>query len=93
MASNSSYETSWADQWDPEPVVVPQKKTTTLGGHPKGKYSQKMEDGFEKTKEVASRGFAKAKVGAAGGFAKAKVGATAGVRWIKDKYHKTTRKH
>ena len=83
MASDGSYETSWADQWDStEPNHAHQKGTVTLGGRPKGKYSQKMGDGLGKTKAVASRG-----------LMKVKVGASVGVRWLKDKYHKTTRKH
>ncbi|EXB82660.1 hypothetical protein L484_027841 [Morus notabilis] len=81
MASNSSYETSWADQWDPEPITVPEKRTPG-GGSSKAQFSQKMEDGFDKTKAAASRGFVKVKNGTA-----------VGVRWIKEKYHKTTGKH
>lgn len=46
------------------------------------KYKEKMKDGLGKTKEVASQG-----------FHKVKAGTSAGVRWIKEKYHKTSRKH
>lgn len=82
MESNGSYGTSWADQWDTsEPKPIPVSKRT-LGDRPKGKFSQKMEDGFDKTKAAASHG-----------VMRVKVGATIGVRWIKDKYHKTTGKH
>ncbi|PON53763.1 CDP-diacylglycerol-glycerol-3-phosphate 3-phosphatidyltransferase [Trema orientale] len=83
MESNGSYETSWADQWDTnEPKPAPVYETRTLGGRPKGKYSKKMEDGLGKTKAAASRG-----------IMRVKIGATIGARWIKAKYHKTTRKH
>lgn len=83
MESNSSYGTSWADQWDtrrPNPAPVYEKRT--LGGRPKGKYAKKMEDGLGKTKAAAARG-----------IMRVKIRATIGVHWIKEKYHKTTTKH
>lgn len=85
MASSSS---TWADQWDnnnntgeANQVNVGEKKTARLGGGDR-KYSEKMGHGIDKTKAVASRG-----------FTKVKVGASFSVQWIKEKYHKTTRKH
>ncbi|KAF4391658.1 hypothetical protein CsatB_023059 [Cannabis sativa] len=70
-------------QWgtrEPKPVHSYEKRT--LGGRPKGKYCKKMEDGFDKTKAAASRG-----------IMSVKIGANIGVRWIKAKYRKNTRKH
>lgn len=80
-ASTNSYEmTSWADQWDSNPDPFPanydQSKTST-----KAKYGKKVEEGFGKTKSVASTGMKKVKTGAHVGF-----------HWIKDKYNKTTGK-
>lgn len=80
-ASTNSYEmTSWADQWDSNPDPFPanydQPKTST-----KAKYGKKVEEGFGKTKSVASTGMKKVKTGAHVGF-----------HWIKDKYNKTTGK-
>ncbi|XP_050378015.1 uncharacterized protein LOC126795214 [Argentina anserina] len=80
---SSGYETtSWADQWDytnnnsSYPMDV-------KGGEPgtAAKCKQKVGEGLEKTKAVASTGAKKVKDGAASGF-----------QWIKDKYHKTTQK-
>ncbi|EXC32249.1 hypothetical protein L484_004752 [Morus notabilis] len=84
MATNgSSYETSWADQWDnnPDPVYDAKKSSTGNGGAAV-KYKQKVGEGFVKTKAVASTGVKKVKEGTSMGF-----------QWIKDKYHKTTQKH
>ncbi|CAN8304752.1 unnamed protein product [Cochlearia groenlandica] len=78
---------SWADQWD------------NSGGSAKGggavarsngaapnsntaKYKEKLGHGLDKTKAIASSGFKKLKNGSA-----------SGLRWVKDKYHKTTNKH
>ncbi|GAA0173707.1 hypothetical protein LIER_27269 [Lithospermum erythrorhizon] len=53
--NNSSYETSWADQWDPEPLY-------------KYNYgSNYTSDKFGKTKVVASKGMTKVKEGAVTG--------------------------
>ncbi|KAL3644536.1 hypothetical protein CASFOL_009716 [Castilleja foliolosa] len=57
MASNSSYETSWADQWDPEPLH-------TYPNHTKPKFSDKM----DKTKAAATTGVRKVKAGATASF-------------------------
>ncbi|KAL3840993.1 hypothetical protein ACJIZ3_025584 [Penstemon smallii] len=51
MASNSSYETSWADQWDPEPL---HNNPTTNSSN--SKFS-------DKTKTAASTGVRKVKAG------------------------------
>ncbi|KAL5544342.1 hypothetical protein UlMin_008126 [Ulmus minor] len=78
-----SYETSWADQWDPEPMYSSQSGTgKTNNGGSAGKYKQKVGEGLGKTKAVASTG-----------VKKVKEGATVGFQWIKNKYQKTTQKH
>ncbi|PON86076.1 CDP-diacylglycerol-glycerol-3-phosphate 3-phosphatidyltransferase [Trema orientale] len=79
--AGSTYETSWADQWDynPDPVHDPKKSGASGSG---GKYKQKVGEGLVKTKAVASSG-----------VKKVKEGTTVGFQWIKDKYHKTTQKH
>nr|GMD95610.1 CDP-diacylglycerol-glycerol-3-phosphate 3-phosphatidyltransferase [Ipomoea batatas]GMD95611.1 CDP-diacylglycerol-glycerol-3-phosphate 3-phosphatidyltransferase [Ipomoea batatas] len=86
MAANSSYETSWADQWDPEPLYEynrnDRKASKQSSPSSSSKFSCKMGETFDKTKVVASTGVKKAKAGASAGF-----------QWIKDKYHKTTNKH
>ncbi|PIN21285.1 hypothetical protein CDL12_06020 [Handroanthus impetiginosus] len=76
MASNNSYETSWADQWDPQPLYTSLSHTNshTSSSNISGKFA-------DKTKEAASTG-----------VKKVKAGATAGIHWIKHKYHKTTQK-
>ncbi|PQQ03990.1 hypothetical protein Pyn_19355 [Prunus yedoensis var. nudiflora] len=80
MASSiSNHENSWADQWDytnPDPLPVSETKNSSGA---KAKYAKKVEEGFGKTKEVASNGMNKVKSGAQSGF-----------HWIKDKYQKTT---
>ncbi|KAK6924894.1 hypothetical protein RJ641_009220 [Dillenia turbinata] len=84
MASNSSHETSWADQWDysdPDPYPTAANKKSTGSNGVTQKYGKKMEEGFEKTKVLASTGFKKVKTGTSVGF-----------HWIKDKCHKTTGK-
>lgn len=86
MASgNTNYESSWADQWDPQPAYVShenesknKKKNNESGGGAK----KKVEEGLTKTKEVASTS-----------FKKVKQGTSMGISWIKYKYHKTTQKH
>ncbi|KAK4376789.1 hypothetical protein RND71_003085 [Anisodus tanguticus] len=75
----NSNETSWADQWDPEPASYEytsfDKKIT--GNNNSSKISSKVGDTFGKTKTVASTGVKKVKSGASAGF-----------QWIKDKCHK-----
>ncbi|KAI3467463.1 hypothetical protein Pfo_024126 [Paulownia fortunei] len=80
MASNSSYETSWADQWDPQPVYSYPAHTNS--DNSSSKFSGKFSDKLDKTKTAASTG-----------VKKVKAGATAGIHWIKHKYQKTTQKH
>nr|GLL49866.1 hypothetical protein A4A49_24482 [Ipomoea trifida] len=79
MAKNPSYETSWADQWDPEPLYEHKRNSNQS---PPSKFSGKMGETFDKTKVVASTGVKKVKAGASASF-----------HWIKDKYHKTSQKH
>ncbi|XP_068641088.1 uncharacterized protein [Aristolochia californica] len=77
MNGNSSYETSWADQWDyGNSDPLPEKKQST-----KDKYGKKVGEGFDKTKAVAATGMRKVKDGTVTGF-----------HWIKDKYQKKTQK-
>nr|GMD24257.1 CDP-diacylglycerol-glycerol-3-phosphate 3-phosphatidyltransferase [Ipomoea batatas] len=83
--SSTSYETSWADQWDPEPLY--NYKTTNDrrnggGSSSSSKVSGKVGETLDKTKAVASTG-----------VKKVKAGASAGLHWIKDKYHKSKQKH
>ncbi|PON47600.1 CDP-diacylglycerol-glycerol-3-phosphate 3-phosphatidyltransferase [Parasponia andersonii] len=83
--AGSSYETSWADQWDynPDPIYDPKKSgASSSSSGSGGKYKQKVGEGLVKTKAVASSG-----------VKKVKEGTTVGFQWIKDKYHKTTQKH
>ncbi|OIT35260.1 PREDICTED: uncharacterized protein LOC109243614 [Nicotiana attenuata] len=89
MAGNNNYtaynsqETSWADQWDPQPAASNynyDKKSGNNGSS--NKISSKVGDTFGKTKSVASTG-----------VKKVKSGATAGFQWIKDKCHKPTQNH
>nr|GLL49862.1 hypothetical protein A4A49_24482 [Ipomoea trifida] len=80
MAKNPSYyQTSWADQWGPEPLFEEHNK---MNDRKTTKFSDKMSETFDKTKVVASTGAKKVKAGASAGF-----------RWIKDKCHKTSQKH
>ncbi|XP_057472589.1 uncharacterized protein LOC130761129 [Actinidia eriantha] len=81
MEANSSYGTSWADQWDngPDPAYVELREIGD--GGVKAKYGNKVGEGLGKTKAVASSG-----------ARKVKEGTSVGVQWIKDKYHKTTHK-
>ncbi|KAI3472540.1 hypothetical protein Pfo_031162 [Paulownia fortunei] len=62
MASNSSYETSWADQWDPEPLYS--YPTHANSDNSSSKFSDKL----DKTKAVASTGVRKVKAGATAGI-------------------------
>nr|BAD44100.1 unknown protein [Arabidopsis thaliana] len=82
--------TSWADQWDNSGdsakagrigsgAVVRSSGSGATSNTTK--YKEKMGQGLDKTKAVASSGFKKLKTGSAIGF-----------RWVKDKYHKTTHK-
>lgn len=73
-------ETSWADQWDPEPAYDGYYKNNNRSTT--SKFSNKVGDKFDKTKAVASTGVKKVKEGTRAGF-----------HWIKDKYHKTTQKN
>ncbi|KAH6763185.1 hypothetical protein C2S52_020618 [Perilla frutescens var. hirtella] len=61
MASNSSYETSWADQWDPEPQYSYPAAHTNSSNTSSSKFS-------DKTKAAASTGVRKVKMGATAGF-------------------------
>ncbi|KAF5459848.1 hypothetical protein F2P56_019762, partial [Juglans regia] len=84
MEGNNSYEASWADQWDysnPDPVPAG-ANTSAKNNSTTAKYKQKVGEGLGKTKAVASTG-----------VKKVKEGTSSGLRWIKDKYHKTTQKH
>ena len=85
--NNSSYGTSWADQWDyhdpaPATTAYDKKKSSSSNGSATAKYRQKVGEGLGKTKAVASTG-----------VKKVKEGTSMGIQWIKDKYHKTTQKH
>ncbi|XP_062116399.1 uncharacterized protein LOC133830440 [Humulus lupulus] len=81
MEKGSSSETSWADQWDPNPDPVHDPKKNGASGSG-ANYKQKVGEGFVKTKAVASSGVKKVKEGTSVGF-----------QWIKSKYQKTTQKH
>ncbi|KAL2253538.1 UNVERIFIED_CONTAM: hypothetical protein Sindi_0148500 [Sesamum indicum] len=80
-SSNGAYESSWADQWDPQPTYS-YTTITTGSNKSSSKFSDKFGDKLDKTKAVASTG-----------VKKVKAGATAGIHWIKHKYQKTTQKH
>lgn len=74
---NSSYGTSWADQWDdgPDPIMVGSNKK---GNGTTTKYKEKFGEGVgSKTKAVASTG-----------MKKLKEGTSVGLHWIKTKYSK-----
>ncbi|KAK6139262.1 hypothetical protein DH2020_026996 [Rehmannia glutinosa] len=58
-SSNSSYETSWADQWDPQPLY-----TYPDSNNSSSKFSGKL----DKTKTAASTGVKKVKAGATAGI-------------------------
>lgn len=73
----NSYETSWADQWDPKPTYEYKSYNDKKNGNGSSKISSKVGDTFGKTKSVASTGVKKVKAGASAGF-----------HWIKDKCHK-----
>ncbi|CAA2976463.1 Hypothetical predicted protein [Olea europaea subsp. europaea] len=77
MASNTSYETSWADQWDPESLYTTyDTKKSNNGGGASTKFFSTVSDMFHKTKAVASTS-----------VVKVKDGASTGIQWIKDKCH------
>lgn len=86
--AGKSYETSWADQWDPEPDSYggheknDKKKISSSNNNYNGGAKKKVEQGLIKTKEVAATG-----------MKKVKQGTSVGINWIKDKYHKTTQKN
>ncbi|CAK7328992.1 unnamed protein product [Dovyalis caffra] len=82
MSGNSSYETSWADQWDYNPDPAGYHNKDSSSNDSTAKYKQKLGEGVGKTKQVASTGFKKVKEGTSVGF-----------NWIKDKYQKTTQKN
>ncbi|KAG2675770.1 hypothetical protein I3843_12G022300 [Carya illinoinensis] len=84
MEGNHSYGASWADQWDySNPDPVPAGATTSaMNNSTTAKYKQKVGEGLGKTKVVASNG-----------VKKVKEGTSSGLRWIKEKYRKTTQKH
>lgn len=66
----------WDDQYDTQTVYVYPAYTN------RSTIRDKLEDGFEKTKSVASSG-----------FKKIKSGSSVGIHWIKNKYYKTTHKN
>lgn len=80
MAANSSFENTWADQWDPEPPSYNNndEKKNGRGG---SKFSAKVGDKLDKTKSAASTGVKKVKDGASVGF-----------HWIKDKCNRKNQK-
>ena len=73
-------ETSWADQWDPEPAYNGYYNSNKSSST--SKFSSKVGDTFGKTKDVASTGVKKVKEGTRAGF-----------HWIKDKYQKRVQKN
>lgn len=83
MAANSSFENSWADQWDPEPLTYEHHKIKNAGHgtNSSSKFSNKVGDTFDKTKSAASTGVKKVKDGASVGF-----------NWIKDKCNRKNHK-
>ncbi|KAG6470539.1 hypothetical protein ZIOFF_071612 [Zingiber officinale] len=82
MERNSSFGTSWADQWDSSNHSG--SSTAAARENKKGGGSgSRWKSGAEKTKAVASSGFKKVKEGTASGF-----------NWIKNKYQqRRTPKH
>ncbi|KAK9048114.1 hypothetical protein SSX86_032923 [Deinandra increscens subsp. villosa] len=68
---NNDHNYVWADESDAKTVNV----------YPAHIKRSKLEDGLEKTKDLASTG-----------LRKIKRGSTVGFQWIKQKYHKTTHK-
>ncbi|CDP00223.1 unnamed protein product [Coffea canephora] len=81
MASNSSYENSWADQWDPEPLHDRNNINKDSGAKSSSKFSSKVGHKLDKTKAAASTG-----------VKKVKEGASVGIHWIKDKCQRKTQK-
>ncbi|KAK6116489.1 hypothetical protein DH2020_049782 [Rehmannia glutinosa] len=78
MASNSSYETSWADQWDPEPLYTYPNHKNSDNSSSNPKLSKIVSQKFERSKEVA-----------AVAVKKVKDGALVSVNWIKLKHNKS----
>ncbi|CAA0818313.1 Unknown protein [Striga hermonthica] len=75
----SSYETSWADQWDPKPMYgQPVDRKSSNHENSTFKFSEKL----DKTKAIASSS-----------ARKVKSGATTSIQWLKHKYQKTINKH
>ncbi|KAK2636368.1 hypothetical protein Ddye_031160 [Dipteronia dyeriana] len=76
--NDPKFENSWADQWDSKDNTFPPSETKPGGNvnsdSKRARYKQKVEDGLDKTKEVAKSGMRKAKLGASSSF-----------KWIKDK--------
>ena len=71
----------WADQWDHKnnsPDQITETKKSQGGA------MAKIRNGLEKTKEAAANHMKKIVV---------KEATDASLRWVKDKYHKTTKKH
>ncbi|CAI9092814.1 OLC1v1028151C1 [Oldenlandia corymbosa var. corymbosa] len=84
MASKgSTFENTWADQWDSEPAYEYNTTTNKDSGSAKSssKFSVKIGGTVDKTKAVASTG-----------VKKVKSGASAGVNWIKDKLPSKSKK-
>ncbi|KAG2679040.1 hypothetical protein I3843_11G031500 [Carya illinoinensis] len=90
MEGNNSYGASWAEQYDssgyPEPAFA---GATTTATKTSGDSSSKT----AKYKHMVGEGLGKTKAVAFIGAKKVKGGTSSGLRWIKDKYHKTTQKH
>ncbi|KAJ0237543.1 Uncharacterized protein HA466_0249190 [Hirschfeldia incana] len=79
--------TSWADQWDNSAKGGRIGGSAVSGGgaasnSKTAKYKEKLGQGLDKTKAVASSGFKKLKTSSAIGFS-----------WVKAKYYKITNKH
>ncbi|KAL5759696.1 hypothetical protein ACOSP7_018216 [Xanthoceras sorbifolium] len=78
-SNDSKFENSWADQWESHDNTYPtsEAKKGGNGDSKRARYKQKVEDGFDKTKEAAKTGMRKAKLGASSSF-----------KWIKEKCNK-----
>nr|GMC56287.1 CDP-diacylglycerol-glycerol-3-phosphate 3-phosphatidyltransferase [Ipomoea batatas] len=82
MDRSSTYEPSWADQWDFNSDHSTSSKETKKSRSGNGGMKVKVGEGLVKTKAMAATG-----------IKKAKHGTSVGLQWIKDKYHKTTQKN
>lgn len=80
MDRSSTYESSWADQWD-----FNSEHTTTS--------SKQTKESSSGMKVKVGEELVKTKAMAATGIKKAKHGTSVGLQWIKAKYHKTTQKN